>query len=163
MPVKESLRRALVQVRAVTEELLPAFQSPSDWTHQVVPGANHPLWFVGHMAVVDNFLIAVIDPSAVRQLGNFPKLFGSGSRPTNRPEDYPAAAEVLAAMRERRAKLLELLEGLSDEQLAQPTPAGTPPFLPVVASVFEMAPWHEGLHAGQMTVARRALGHAPVH
>ena len=31
-----------------------------------------------------------------------------------------------------------------------------------VGSIFEMAVWHEALHAGQVTVARRALGVPPL-
>jgi len=30
------------------------------------------------------------------------------------------------------------------------------------AAVFEMAIWHEGLHSGQLSSVRRALGHGPV-
>ena len=69
--------------------------------------------------------------------------------------------EVLAYMRERRAVLLELLADLSDEDLAKPTPEGAPEFLPDIGSVFETAVWHEGLHSGQLSVARRALGFPP--
>jgi hypothetical protein len=66
-------------------------------------------------------------------------------------------------MRERRAALLDLLRAQSDDDLSRPTQPGSPAFLPDVASVFELAAWHEGLHAGQMSVARRVLGHAPLH
>jgi hypothetical protein len=65
-------------------------------------------------------------------------------------------------MRERRQTLLETLEGLTDRDLAKKTPAGAPDFLPDVASVFELAIWHEGQHSGQVSVARRALGHKPL-
>ena len=34
--------------------------------------------------------------------------------------------------------------------------------LPDFAAVFETAIWHEGLHCGQITVARRALGFPPL-
>jgi hypothetical protein len=65
-------------------------------------------------------------------------------------------------MRERRRALLDVLDGLSDEDLARKTPVGAPEFLPDVASVFELAIWHEGQHSGQVSVARRALGHKPL-
>lgn len=163
MNAKASLKRALKQVRGVSEELLATFDSGTDWTYQVFPGANHALWFAGHMAVVDNHFIAAIDPSRARPLPEFDRAFGKGSRPTNRPEDYPPVDDVLAAMRERRRAFLDLLAGLSDEQLSGPPQPGSPEFMRDVASVFELAVWHEGLHAGQVSVARRALGHGPVH
>jgi hypothetical protein len=56
----------------------------------------------------------------------------------------------------------EILEGLNDEDLDKPTPEGAPDFLATVRHVFELAVWHEGIHVGQLTVARRALGHAPL-
>ena len=160
---KDGLKRALQQVRSVSDELLAAFKSPEDWTHQVFAGANHALWFAGHVGVVDDFLIAVVDPTKARKMPLFEGAFGRGSQPTNRPEDYPLADEVLAYMRERRKVFLELLADQSDDSLSRSTPESTPGFLPDVASVFELASWHEGLHAGQMSVARRSLGHPPLH
>ena len=65
-------------------------------------------------------------------------------------------------MRERRVVLLSVLDGMSDDDLARKTPDGAPEFLPDVASVFELAVWHEGQHSGQLSVARRALGHKPL-
>jgi hypothetical protein len=54
MNLKESLQRSLVRARAVTEELLPVFQTPEDWTRPAIAGGNHALWFIGQMGVVDN-------------------------------------------------------------------------------------------------------------
>jgi hypothetical protein len=65
-------------------------------------------------------------------------------------------------MRERRAALLCVLDELDESAFSQAMPKGTPDFLSDVASVFEMAIWHEGMHSGQLTVARRALGHQPL-
>ncbi len=163
MDLKQSFQRALRHARTVSEGMLNAFTSPDQWTHQVHPGANHALWFAGHIGVVDNFFIAVVDPSRARPLPEFEAKFNMGSAPTNRPEDYPPPEEVLQYMRERRATLTDLLEALSLDDLSRPTRAGTPSFLPDVASVFEAAVWHEGLHTGQMSVARRALGHGPLY
>jgi uncharacterized damage-inducible protein DinB len=163
MNAKASLKRALLQVRSLSEELLASFKSAEDWTYQVFPGANHALWFAGHMAVVDNHFIAAVDPGRAREIPVYERAFGKGSKPTNRSEDYPPPEEVLETMRQRRSVFLELLAAQSDEDLSRPTRPGSPGFLPDVASVFELAAWHEGLHAGQMSVARRALGHPPVH
>jgi uncharacterized damage-inducible protein DinB len=163
MNLKESLKRSLVQVRSVSDELLASFKTPADWTYQVFPSANHALWFAGHVGVVDDHFIAVVDPAKARPIPLHERLFGRGSKPTNRPEDYPPAEEVLGYLRERRRVFLDLLAAQSDESLSRATPPGTPDFLPDVASVFALAAWHEGLHAGQMSIARRALGHPPVH
>lgn len=162
MNSKDRLQRQLINMREMSERLLADFHSTDEWLHQVHPGCNHALWFAGHMTNTDNFLISLIAPEQGRQIDGLATRFGMGSQPTANASDYPAPAAVLADMRERRAALLELLASLSEEDLSKPTPPGAPDFLPDYASVFELAIWHEGVHRGQLTVTRRALGHKPL-
>ncbi|HEX5105779.1 MAG TPA: DinB family protein [Pirellulaceae bacterium] len=162
MGQKERLRRQLVAVRQNSERLLADFRAPEEWTFQVHPSCNHALWFAGHMAISDNFFLSLVAPDRSQPSPEYQAKFGMGSQPTNQPEAYPAPEVVLQAMRERRQALLEALDRLSDADLARKTPAGAPDFLPDVASVFELAIWHEGQHSGQVTVARRVLGHKPL-
>jgi hypothetical protein len=114
------------------------------------------------MATVDNFFLSLVAPDKVRPLADFQAKFGMGSQPTSDPAAYPPPESVVTAMRERREALLAALDAMSEEDLAKKTPQGAPEFLPDVASVFEMAVWHEGQHSGQLTVARRALGYPPL-
>jgi uncharacterized damage-inducible protein DinB len=162
MTEKSGLLRQLGRVRQMTERLLADFQSPEQWVHQVHPNCNHALWFAGHMATTDNFLLSLVAPERAKLPDGFQAKFGVGSQPTNDPAAYPPSESVLATMRERRSALLNTLEEFSDEELSRKTPAGAPEFLPDFGSVFELAVWHEGLHAGQLTVVRRALGYPPV-
>ena len=55
-----------------------------------------------------------------------------------------------------------VLDVMTDEQLAESMPPGSPDFFTDKASAFELAAWHEGMHAGQATIARRALGKKPL-
>jgi hypothetical protein len=162
MSQSDRLRRQLVSTRQLSEKLLAAFQTPREWVHQVHPGCNHALWFAGHMANTDNFLLSLVAPQLAVPLEGYGARFGMGSQPVDRAEEYPPPRDVLETMRERRRTLLSVLEELSDEDLARPTPPGSPDFLPDFAAVFEMANWHEAMHAGQLSVARRALGHKPL-
>ena len=162
MSQKDRLKRQLVSVRQNSERLLADFQTPYQWTFQVHPNCNHALWFAGHMATSDNFFLSLVAPEKSQKLPDFQAKFGMGSQPTNQPAEYPDPESVLGTMRERRQTLLEVLESLSDDDLAKKTPSGAPDFLPDVASVFELAIWHEGQHSGQVSVARRALGHKPL-
>ena len=162
MSAKERLRNQLVSAREYSKSLLADFRTPEQWTHQVHPHANHALWFAGHMAMTDNYWISTVAPEKVFQRPDFEKAFGTGSQPTSNPADYPAADEVLRVMDERRATLLGVLDGLDEVDLQKPLPKGSPEFLRDVGSVFETAVWHEGLHSGQLSGARRAMGHKPV-
>lgn len=160
--LSDRVLRQLNEVRDRSEKLLAAFQTQEDWTHQVVAGTNHALWFAGHMAACDNWLIGSIAPEQAKPMDDWYKLFGTGSQPTSDPHDYPPPAEVVEAMRERRAELIKLLQSLSEERMAAPAPETLTDWCPDIGSIFEGAIWHEALHAGQVTVIRRALGHEPL-
>jgi len=162
MDPKQRLKRQLVEMRQRSERLLADFRTPEQWTFQVHPACNHALWFVGHMATSDNFFLSLVAPEKARQLPEFHARFGMGSQPTNDPSAYPSPESVQEVMRERRNVLLSVLDGMNEADLARKTPAGAPEFLPDVASVFELAVWHEGQHSGQLSIARRALGHKPL-
>lgn len=162
MNQKERLRRQLLATREFSERALADFVTPQDWVHQIYPGSNHALWFVGHMASTDNFLLSLLSGNKNANLAGFPQLFGMGSMPSPKAEEYPPPSDVLATMRERRATLLSVLDSLEESALSSPTPDGTPDFLPDYASIFDMANWHERQHVGQLTVTRRALGHQPI-
>jgi len=163
MSLKQRLKGQIKRSRGYSEELLAAFETPEQWTHQVHENANHALWFAGHMGVVDDFMISVVDRSQVAGKEGYQEKFGMGSQPVSDPGQYPSPDEVLDYMRDRRKTLLSVLDALSEEDLLKPAPEGTPDFLTDIASVFELAAWHEGLHSGQVSVARKALGNAPVH
>jgi hypothetical protein len=162
MSLKIRLEQQLKSARRFSESMLASFKTPEEWTHQVHAQANHALWFVGHLGVVDTFAISVLDPSKAKGRSGYQQMFGMGSQPTPNAEDYPPVEEVLEFMKQQRATLLEILQSLEEEDLDRPTPEGTPDFLPDFASVFQTMAWHEGLHAGQVTVARRSLGNAPM-
>lgn len=162
MDSKQRLQRQLASTRQMSERLLADFQTPEQWVYQVHPNCNHALWFVGHMANTDNFLISLVAPEKADQNEGWTARFGMGSQPSSNAADYPPPDAVVDRMRERRAVLLKVLDSLSEEELTNPTPKGAPDFLPDFASVFELAIWHEGVHSGQLTVTRRALGHKPL-
>jgi len=162
MFVKERLRKQLVSARDYSRQLLADFRTPEEWTHQVHPNANHALWFAGHMAVSDNFFVSNIAPEQTLHRPEFEAAFGTGSQPTSDPAEYPSAADVLEYMNERRATLLAAFDALDDADFEKSLPPGTPDFLRDVGAVFETAVWHEGLHSGQLSVCRRAMGHRPL-
>lgn len=162
MSNKDCLQRQMVKAREYTEKMLADFKTPEQWTHQVHKNANHALWFAGHMAFSDNFFISVVAPDRVAKLALPEDKFGMGSQPVSDPSAYPPPAEVLGVMRERRKTLLDALDKLNETDLVKPTSKELEGFCPTIGSVFEMAVWHEGLHSGQVSVARRAIGNKPV-
>lgn len=162
MQLRERLTTMINGARSYSESLLASFKSPADWTYQLFPGANHALWFAGHMGVTDDFFLNTVSPGTSKIPEGYSALFGMGSTPSPKLEDYPPVDVVLAFMRERRKALAEQILAMSNGQLASKLPAGSPDFFTDFSSVFEMATWHEGMHSGQLSMTRRALGHPPI-
>lgn len=162
MQLRSRLVTMIDGARKFSEGLLASFTKPTDWTYQLFPSANHALWFAGHMGTSDDFWLRTVAPDKSKIPEGYNQRFGGGATPTANLADYPPVEEVLAFMRERRAALSAELNAMSNAQLASKLPAGSPEFLTDFSSVFETATWHEGLHAGQLSMTRRALGHPPL-
>jgi uncharacterized damage-inducible protein DinB len=163
MDYKPRLKSLLEQARQTSENMLASFKTPQDWTYQVHPSANHAMWFAGHMTSVDNFFVSVLAPDkAITLPPGWKEMFGMGSKPSPNPTDYPPPEEVLRLMRDRRQAFLAAFDSLKESDMTKPMPQGAPEFLKDRAGVFEAAIWHEGLHSGQLSIARRALGHPPL-
>lgn len=159
MQLKDRLAGQLKAVRKFSEGLLATIQKLEEWVYRVHPTANHAIWIVGHVANVDNSVLRLLGSPAAIDKPEWLVLFGPSSEPKNELSAYPAPEELLAFFRERRERFLELLDAQTDETLAQPVPPGSPPIFTDIASVFERLTFHEGMHMGQLTVARQALKH----
>jgi len=150
----------------MSEKLFESLSTPEDWIFQVHPKANHAMWIAGHVALVDNSFISKFRPELAKKPEGWDELFWSKSQPTADVSRYPSSDEVLAYYRERRATLLRVLDELSEEELQGPAPpegARSPlAGAPNMGHAFIFAAQHELMHAGQLTVAHRALGHAPL-
>ena len=162
MKATEFIQQGLNGARRYTEALIEKFATPEEWVAQPYPGANHALWCIGHIAGTDNMCLSILAPEKAREMKGYKELFGGGSTPQADVSAYPPVEEVLAYFRERRETLLEVFAGLTDDDLDRETPEGAPDFLPTVGAVFNIAIWHEGLHAGQASIAHRSLGKPPV-
>lgn len=162
MTRKEFIKEALGFSRGFTNQLLDKFESESDWLHQVHPDANHAMWCAGHIALTDDFFVATLAPDKAVDTTKAKELFGSGSKPVNDAAVYPTPAEIRKRLNDGRTRLMEVLDGLSEEDLDKPSPDGAPDFLATVESFFRLAIFHEGMHIGQATIAHRALGRAPI-
>jgi hypothetical protein len=161
MQLRDRLLLPFNRARKFTESLLDGFQTPADWTHQVYPGANHPLWIMGHLTTVDHAVFAKLQPGQAGPPEGYQARFGKGSTPAPAADAYPPPAELRAIMSAGRQRLVDLLTGMSNAQLASKLPGDSPLFTDF-GSVFEFLTWHEGIHAGQLSVTHRALGHKPI-
>lgn len=159
MQFKDAIRFALdLSHRAVLGEIDKVGDAVT--TYPTPNGGCHPMWVVGHLAVVEGLIPMVLygEPHSLPEW--FP-LFGEHTQPVADAALYPPFAEVRARYEALRARNLQILESLSDTDLDQPTKA--PPqgrereFATFGSSLLTLAV-HQAMHRGHVTDAIRAAG-----
>lgn len=151
---------ALTFARQATLGFLEDF--PKDkLCHQLTPGGNHASWIVGHLANTDNEFLVNLGGKNSKCPETWGKLFGMGSKPVGDAGAYPSFDDLRQAVHERREELTAWFNSMTDDQLAAPLPQDYEMFAPNFCGLASSLAWHEGLHAGQLTMIRRDIGLKP--
>ena len=158
---RETGIRVLAFARRVTLALIEEIPE-AECLRQPLPGANHALWVAGHLASSDDFFLEQLGGKEPRCDAKFKALFGMGSTPTGSPGDYPPFEEIKEMLHERREALNAGFGSMSAEQLNEPLTGDYKDFAPNYGALMSTICWHEGIHAGQVTLIRRNLGIKPL-
>jgi len=133
-------------------------------TQPTAKGGNHPTWILGHLAYAEANIVNHMILGNENPLIEWKEMFGGGSEPVAEAGHYPSLDELMKKFEEVRTQTLSVLEGLSDDDLDQPS-KNCPPermdFFGTVGKCFMMASLHPTLHYGQVADARRTLGRKP--
>ena len=137
-----------------------------DWFRQPPGGVTHIAWQVGHMAIAEYWLALVrIRGERPEDEGLIPKVFQGPferqSVPEFDPGKYPSAGEIRVVLDRVHEQTLRNLRGLDESELDQLILKPHP----LVKTKFWALVWcaqHEAVHAGQIGLLRRQLGHAPI-
>ncbi|MFM9995627.1 MAG: DinB family protein [Phycisphaerales bacterium] len=160
-PLAEQGIMALTFARGVLLKLLDSI--PADKvTAQPIPACNHALWVAGHVADTDDFFVRTLTGKPSALPAGWKEKFGGGSAPSPDPKAYPPLAEVKRVLADRRDALIAYFRSLDRGALLTPTPEKVKFFGPTVGSLAGSIAWHEGLHAGQVTMVRKGLGMPPL-
>ena len=162
------LRLALEQIvfaRNYTIRLLD--HTPvADWFRQSPGGVSHIAWQVGHLAFAEYRMalerIRGPRPQDADLISEgFLRLFGRDSMPDPDPAKYPGQAQIRAVFERVHGQALRELRGLDEGELDRPVLRPHP----LVQTKLWALLWcaqHEAVHAGQIGLLRRQLGHAPL-
>lgn len=133
--------------------------TPDQWLHQVAPGANHPMFNFGHIVSCDGaFLLAAGGPKSPVP-DSYGPLFDASSAPVAEAGAYPEPAALLQVADRAREALEKHLQSLSGEQLLGPVAEPRlKDLIPCLAHLPNFITMHEGTHAGQILIARKAMG-----
>jgi DinB superfamily len=157
MHTKDAITFALtVSNRAVLSVIDEMSGAPT--TFPTPNGGCHPLWVLGHLALIEGSIPAVLfgeqNPAA-----KWTEYFGEGSEPVDDARTYPPFAEVREMYVRLRERNLALLESLSEADLDKATaapPKGREREFATFGSSFLVLALHQMIHRGHVTDARRA-------
>ncbi|MEO8597237.1 MAG: DinB family protein [Candidatus Solibacter sp.] len=159
MQTKEAILYALTfSDRAVLSIIDEMSDAPT--TFPTPNGGCHPLWVLGHLALVEGGMQAVLfgTPNPVAE---WQPIFGDKSQPVADRAAYPAFAEVRAKYVELRESNLKLVQSLTEADLDKPTvapPKGLEHEFDTWGRSFLTLALHRMLHRANVTDARRAAG-----
>jgi uncharacterized damage-inducible protein DinB len=129
--------------------------APGEWLRRPSETTNHIAWIVGHVVWTRTMLL--------RRLGtewSQPWLdqFARGAK-CDEGAAYPAPGAMLDAWRESSSLLMQALETIPEDALAQPVQKGPPSADGKVSGVVNFLAIHETYHGGQIAYLRGWLGH----
>jgi uncharacterized damage-inducible protein DinB len=133
-------------------------------TFPTANGGCHPLWVLGHLALVEGMIPAVLFGEK-NPVADWQQYFGESSEPVADASAYPPFADVRERYRQLREQNLKLLESLSEADLDKPTkapPKGREQEFATYGRSFLALALHQMMHRGNVTDARRASGRAPL-
>ena len=168
VPHMSSLQHAIERLdrtRQYTSQLLERIAD--DQWFQMPPGCpTHIAWQVGHIAMAQYALCLMrvrdSQPGDRKIMSRpFRKQFSKGSSPQSVAEGAFSPAEIRQVFDAVHAQVMQEAPSFEEEELLQPLAAPHEMFQTKIAAL-HFAADHEMLHAGQIGLLRRMLGHQPV-
>jgi hypothetical protein len=138
---------------------------PAQWFQQPA-GVTHIAWQVGHLALAEYRLAlerirGARPEDAALMSDEFMRCLGRDSVPDADPAKYPSPAEIRAVFDRVHEQTLRELRQLDESELDTPV---VKPHRLAKTKLWSLL-WcaqHEAVHAGQIGLLRRQLGHAPL-
>ena len=157
MQTKEAIQFALTISNRALLNVIDEMSGAAT-TFPTPQGGCHPLWVLGHLALVEGMIPAALlgEPNAA---ADWAPLFGENSEPVADPAAYPTFAEVRAKYVQMRERNLRLLDALSESDLDKPTlapPKGREQEFATYGRSFLVLALHQMIHRAHVTDARRA-------
>src|SRR5262249_10970207 len=136
-----------------------------EWFRQPPAGVTHIAWQVGHIAMGEYRLLLERmrgrQPDDLELISDeFLQLFGKGSEPAAVQARYPSPEVIRAVFDHVHQKAIEGIAALNDADLDAPLHKPHS-LIQTKAQALWYCPMHEMIHAGQIALVRRFLGHPP--
>jgi hypothetical protein len=161
----ERAREQITFARGYTLRLLDKID-PADWFRMPPAGVSHIGWQVGHLTNAQYRLVLLRlrgEQPGDKELfpEEFPRLFGINTKPEPDASLYPSAERIRTVFDRVHSRVIEELCRCDPATLNDPI---NPPHS-LAKTRREVLFWcaaHELVHAGQIGLLRRQIGHAPL-
>lgn len=154
--IASALSASLNRFHAFVDDL-----SPAEFEAQPIPGVNSIAWMLGHLAVTDRRIVGLLGGDLPPLPDDFAARFQTTKQRAVEQKGLGDPKELLAIFDAHRKALIAAVRAAAPERLAAALPTPHPLFGTVGEAAAFLAV-HLGLHAGQVTVIRRALGYPPL-
>lgn len=128
----------------------------AEWDMQPTGFSNTIRWNAGHIYVMLEYFVHLIDKEYEIVNAEWIPLFVRGSSPVNWEGDLPSNEEIVVALTEQTTRLTKFLAGRLEEPLDNPMNLGDND-METIGALILFASWHEGLHAGLIDGLNRTL------
>ena len=118
------------------------------WDIQPEGFSNTIRWNVGHIFTTMETFVQNVIPSYEPVHPEWIPLFKGGTKPTDWTVEPPTNEELLAALTDQPARVIEVLAGKLDQKLPEAMNIGKFHEMATIEAVMQFAVWHEGIHAG---------------
>ncbi len=129
--------------------------------HRSLPDGNHALWLIGHILWDDDFFLTGLAHRPSKLPDGWNERFRTGSTPCDDVQAYPPRGALMDKITALRSELVGWFCSFGPHELAQPLPEAFARFGDSYGKLMSTLAWHEGLHAGQLTVIRKSLNLRP--
>jgi hypothetical protein len=156
---KEAIRFSL---NLAEEAVLQSLKSIEDapMTFPTANGGCHPMWVMGHLALVEAMTHGMLAAEA-NPIAQWGPLFGQETTASADAAKYPPFAEVRDRYVQLRKRTLHLLDGFSeadlDKKVANPPPGLEAHFATYGKALLTLA-MHQTMHRSHIADAVRAAG-----
>lgn len=122
-------------------------------------GFNNTIrWNAGHIFVTMETFVQKALPDYAPVNPEWIPLFVTGSSPEGWEGNIPSNEELLVALKEQSARVIEALQDNLDKTLQEPMSIGSWHTMETVEAITQFAVWHEGVHAGMIDGLNRVTG-----
>ena len=128
----------------------------TEWDTQPTGFSNTIRWNAGHIYVILEYFVNLIDKEYEIVNAEWTPLFVRGSSPANWEGAIPSNEEIVVALTDQTTRLTKFLAGRLEEPLDNPMNLGDND-METIGALILFAVWHEGLHAGLIDGLNRTL------